>query len=378
MDEPDIFCMDFSGDVVSISTNQKLTNLEESLIEIDLRIANGLATKAHSIVDEDLHYPFVTPPQLSGFLGYAISGLTELQSNYNNQINQAIFSALNNFSDPPIVWYDPASDWDPQADQTNLYHDDQGQLFVADFLVVNHQYKADGIGMLVSQAAHLGIPIISLIPQGSVLSAMYDGLPGRTHERITYASLPELKKSLRRTFSSNVSKIRLRSIQRAHLKEIDHASSQSFCRQRMLKGLSLARLSEMTGFSEGFLFRFERDPGLINRLTIPAIWNLCGQLGLEPRFSASSFSLVATDQTPETRETVRDSLTCLIQIVSQSIHNSGYSQQFDAASLRACNRYLALANCSVTREANPQNPKYSLKWGEAEWLANINEDRGLI
>ena len=64
------------------------------------------------------------------------------------------------------MFYHPADGFDPAGDCSNVYRDDEHMAFCADVLVVNHLCYADGIGMLVSQAANHGIPIISVAPRG--------------------------------------------------------------------------------------------------------------------------------------------------------------------------------------------------------------------
>ena len=331
------------------------------------------------LLSDDLSIAFPAPRRLNVFLAHPMTELNDEQFEHCEQTNSVIVKTLLQSIDPIFNIYDPGDGFDPNGDCTCVYEDDERMIFWADLLVANHVFKADGIGMLITPASSHGIPIVSVVPQGRDLGAMYVGLPGRIRQEFVYSSFDELGQMLAVAIGDVIRAVRTRSKQREMVNGLsEHCPGQQLCKCRISQGISLEELSMRTGLSPNALYRIEHDGNAFLRLPISMVWTIAQALEADASIGTSHMTMSMPDEDDKLNEDfVHSSLTNLIDHAFRVDDDAAYSQKEDMATIRSWEGYKAMILSIVTRETpRPGRQQSYLKvMDRADWQRSIEHYR---
>lgn len=301
----------------------------QEIIEIDLR--NGGETLLS----------FIEGTQLVAFLAHPMTDLSRRELDEIAEGNRDIVQALDARYSPGFVWYDPADGYSdsPEA-EPDTYINDFSALIGADVLVVNAFRGADGVGMLVQEAANLHMQIIVVVPEGRRLSPLFDGLPIKPHVVIA-APGRILADELAQAITASIRAIRFRNLALSDDRNSVHEQipGVKLCEQRFRNGLTIEEIARNTGFTADFLHSVECDSRfllMLNQTSLRVLSSAYGAESLTYSPNGMRMTFKVSEQTHD--DVARQSLMNLASYYVQK--GDRYSRRFDRRAHAAWCNYL--------------------------------------
>jgi transcriptional regulator with XRE-family HTH domain len=134
---------------------------------------------------------------LLAYFASALTGLTEVQ---RGEIFADAAAVRDVCEDSKTLLYEPSAYTDPERNAKvppeRVYEIDHAQVSRSDFVILDTRYPSFGAGQELEIAKNEGIPVVLLIPYGTLPSRMVRGTCARLHH-VQFSTEDELRRELR-------------------------------------------------------------------------------------------------------------------------------------------------------------------------------------
>ena len=209
--------------------------------------------------------PMLDPMVLRAYLASPLTNLDETVQLESQAVRACIRTLFGRYDFQGIQFqvYDPGEVTPPGTKHTDdeVYVMDHHQTSQADFAIFLVLAPSLGVGMEAQIAADCSLPRVVICRKGTAISRMFRGLFCPTIASIEYENAADAREQVGRQLPVIASAAVKSAIgRRAQVREFSaERIGAQVLKSRLIQGISLLQLAEMTDIREGWLQRLEWD-----------------------------------------------------------------------------------------------------------------------
>lgn len=268
--------------------------------------------------------PMLDPMVLHAYLASPLTNLDEPVKIENEAVRACIRTLFGRYEFQGVQFqvYDPGEVTPPGTKHTDdeVYVMDHHQTSQADFVIFLVLAPSLGVGMEAQIAADCNLPRLVVSKKGTAISRMFRGLFCPTIAWIEYENVADAREQVGRQLPVIASAAVKSAIgRRAQVREFcAEQIGVQVLKSRLVQGISLPQLAEMTDIREGWLQRLEWDPCLAAGLTLIQFHRIANVLRAKASISTTGLPTLRAGQSqPELTRRQLDSLETLVEFVQQ-------------------------------------------------------------